>query len=477
MSGLAKALENAGLLDKNQILLATEYALKTNQTFQSSIIRMGFLGFEKLKPMAELCFGYPSSTLAKPVEHNLLDPDIAKQNHSYAYERNNTIYLIMDDPCDIITQDRVVQKINSHLPIKVFFLPWAIMLQWFDDDQILYKNDLDTIITNALQRGATDIHFFCEKYLVEVRTRELGILLKQKTLDYSAYQRLLLQTKMQCNLDIVEKRKPQSGSWLHQSFHAKTECRVSLHPAKHGESLVIRLFPEGRKSIQLEELGFSRGICANLRELVCQKSGLIIVAGPTGGGKSTTLHALIQTLEIEKLNVMTLEQPVENIIAGIRQTELRDNGVMSYADGIRSILRHDPDVMLIGEIRDEDTAKMALRATLTGHLVLTTLHAKDVYSVPARLYDLGIKPSMLSGQLLAIMHQSLETNQEKQSRFARGDLLIITPELDEAIAYGASVFDLKKLAKSHWQNANLDKEYKCSGAISYRLQDSAMDPE
>ena len=221
----------------------------------------------------------------------------------------------------------------------------------------------------------------------------------------------------------------------------------SFHPCLWGESLVVRLLPTNREILTLESLGFGNKQIDAMSKLVEKTSGLFLICGSTGAGKTTTLHALLQMCDCLKKNIMTLEQPIEYRVNGIRQTEIHENGIVSFADGIRSMLRHDPDIMLIGEIRDEDTAKMALRASMTGHLVLATIHAPCPFTVPARLIDLGISSSVLSGQILAVLSQKLVRVTE--GRKAEGELVVFTDGMHQLVGEGG---DSAKLSNFYQKN-------------------------
>jgi type II secretory ATPase GspE/PulE/Tfp pilus assembly ATPase PilB-like protein len=187
----------------------------------------------------------------------------------------------------------------------------------------------------------------------------------------------------------------------------EVDFRLSCHPTIHGENLVLRILDKTQSLRTLDELGFDGKDIDILSRLVHLPQGLIIVSGPTGSGKTTTLYALLSHMDARIRNIMTLEEPVEYYLPNIRQTEIREGGPFRFAEGVRSLLRQDPDVIFISEIRDTETAQMSLRAAMTGHLVLGTIHAQDSLSVPQRLFDLGIAPSMLSGNLIGALAQRL----------------------------------------------------------------------
>ncbi|MDR0624864.1 MAG: GspE/PulE family protein [Holosporales bacterium] len=309
----------------------------------------------------------------------------------------------------------------------------SAMLEAINENPHNIADFLDFILQQAIANRASDIHFQPERFLVKVRYRVDGLLQQACSLHKNVWQNFLVRLKVLANLDISESRRPQSGHFEKEiGGHTTTagkysldhasppaaerDClpsnclydfRVSTHPIVFGESVVIRILYKNREVLSLDELGFSQQIVDALNVAIHAPYGLILLCGPTGSGKTTTLYTLCSLLDAETLNIMTLEDPVESQLKNVRQTEIRASGVLSFAAGIRSVLRQDPDVIFVGEIRDEDTARIALRASMTGHLVLSTLHVNDVLHIPNRLYDLGLSPTLLAGQLLLLMSQRL----------------------------------------------------------------------
>jgi type II secretory ATPase GspE/PulE/Tfp pilus assembly ATPase PilB-like protein len=208
-------------------------------------------------------------------------------------------------------------------------------------------------------------------------------------------------------MNIAETRTPQSGRFSRKIQEKEIDFRVSSHPTKHGESIVIRILDRKNARLSLEDIGFSLSIVSKLKKATQDTQGLFIVSGPTGSGKTTTLYSILNDLNTENRNIMTLEQPIEYEIPSIRQTEIKENSSFTFAEGIRSILRQDPDVLFVGEVRDAETAQMALRASMTGHQVYTTLHTPQALGSIQRLVDLGISPSVLAGNLRGLLSQRL----------------------------------------------------------------------
>jgi type II secretory ATPase GspE/PulE/Tfp pilus assembly ATPase PilB-like protein len=262
--------------------------------------------------------------------------------------------------------------------------------------------------------------------------------------------------KIMAGLDIGETRRPQGGGFQRLMNGHHVDFRVATHPTVYGESIVVRILDKDKAPLSLHQLGFGDNHIQLFKKLIHQPQGIIIFSGPTGSGKTTTLYALFSEMDRDARNIVTLEQPVEYHLPGVRQTEIRE-GVISFQEGLRSVLRQDPDVIFIGEIRDEETAHMALRSAMTGHLVFATLHTNDAASVPARLVDLGLSPTLLSGNILAAVAQRLlrcvcqcetkgcdECSQTGYSgRVAVAEILPFDDDVNHIIAAGANVSDLR----------------------------------
>ncbi|MAP24394.1 MAG: hypothetical protein CMM87_02540 [Rickettsiales bacterium] len=266
---------------------------------------------------------------------------------------------------------------------------------------------LDDLLQIGLERQASDIHLVAGEDNVAVRLRCDGCLLPLKTLYTDQAKKLKNAIKVRAQMDVAEKRQPQSGSFRHSLQGTKYEVRVSTHPTLFGESTVLRLLTKSPYQQNLEDLGFAEEVVNRLTAAGRAVAGMIILTGPTGSGKTTTLYSVLKKMDLEKKNIMTLEQPVEYFMPCIRQTEVREGGALTFAAGVRSILRQDPDVILIGEIRDAETAAMAMRAAMTGHLVLTTVHTRDAWGVLTRLEELGVPGRHIRDLVTVIVAQRL----------------------------------------------------------------------
>ncbi|WP_297422214.1 GspE/PulE family protein [Clostridium sp.] len=265
----------------------------------------------------------------------------------------------------------------------------------------------DVLIYNAIEERASDIHLEPQKNCVYVRYRINGSLVLVHKIDSNEYTTLASKIKIKANMDITEKRRPQDGKIIVNYNNLKYDLRVSSIPVVYGEKLVIRILYCDNFSYKLEDLGFSEEQIKIIRKMIMLKNGLILASGPTGSGKSTTLYTILKEIDSKSLNITTLEDPVEIVMPNINQMSLNKKLDIDFSNGLRSILRQDPDVIMIGEIRDEETANMAVRASITGHKVYSTIHCKSAREVYIRLENMGIKPYLISDALVGIISQRL----------------------------------------------------------------------
>ncbi|MBN9412331.1 MAG: Flp pilus assembly complex ATPase component TadA [Candidatus Paracaedimonas acanthamoebae] len=266
---------------------------------------------------------------------------------------------------------------------------------------------INTLLMDAVKRRASDIHFEPEGTFIRCRYRLDGVLRQICTFHRQYWPMLLVRLKIMSEMDITENRFPQHGRFSFIVANREVDFRAASHPTVHGENFVVRILDKRHSLLPLEELGFKEATVHSIKQLIKSPQGLVVVTGPTGSGKTTTLYSMLRYIASTDVNIMTLEEPVEYELPLIRQTEVREPGGVSFVEGIRSILRQDPDIIFIGEVRDEETAKMALRAAMTGHLVLTTLHTNNAFDIISRFKDLGISPQMLAGHLRGVIAQRL----------------------------------------------------------------------
>ncbi len=266
---------------------------------------------------------------------------------------------------------------------------------------------LNALLTQAAKDGASDIHIEPYERSSSVRFRVDGTLREVVQPNKALHAALISRLKIMAELDISEKRLPQDGRISLRIGGRAVDVRVSTLPSSHGERAVLRLLDKGESKFTLEGLGMSGDVLTSFDKLVQQPHGIVLVTGPTGSGKTTTLYASLGRVDTSTTNVLTVEDPVEYELGGIGQTQVNPKIDLTFAKALRAILRQDPDVIMIGEIRDYETAQIAIQASLTGHLVLATLHTNDAPSAVTRLTDMGVEPFLLSSSLLGVLAQRL----------------------------------------------------------------------
>lgn len=279
------------------------------------------------------------------------------------------------------------------------------LLESADDAPVIRM--INALFTQALREGASDIHIEPFEQVSVVRFRIDGALRDIVRPRKAIHASLISRIKIMAQLDIAEKRLPQDGRITLRVGGKPVDVRVSTLPTGHGERAVLRLLEKEGGRLDLQHLGMSDDVLAQFDHLISQPHGIVLVTGPTGSGKSTTLYASLSRLNVGATNILTVEDPIEYELAGIGQTQVNARIEMTFAKALRAILRQDPDIIMIGEIRDLETAQIAVQASLTGHLVLATLHTNDSAAAVTRLLDMGIEPFLLSSSLLGVVAQRL----------------------------------------------------------------------
>ncbi len=263
------------------------------------------------------------------------------------------------------------------------------------------------LIQEADTLNSSDIHFEPYEKKCRVRFRIDGKLIERYIINKTDYPALVNRLKILANLDISEKRLPQDGRILFERNNLKFDVRVSVMPAIYGEKIVLRLLSKNQSLLSLNKLGFSEKQYTEYHKAIMKPNGLILISGPTGSGKSTTLYATLGILNRQDNNILTIEDPVEYTLPGINQVQLKEEIGLTFASALRTFLRQDPDIIMLGEIRDQDTAHMAIRSSLTGHLLLSTLHTNSAWGSINRLVDMGVHPYIISETLIACVAQRL----------------------------------------------------------------------
>ncbi|UJF19443.1 type II secretion system ATPase GspE [Vibrio sp. SS-MA-C1-2] len=285
-------------------------------------------------------------------------------------------------------------------------LPGTEDLLESDDDAPIIKL-INAMLGEAIKEGASDIHIETFESSLSIRFRVDGVLREVLSPSRKLSSLLVSRIKVMAKLDIAEKRVPQDGRISLRIGGRAVDVRVSTMPSSHGERIVLRLLDKNQTQLDLHSLGMTAENHKTFKQLIKRPHGIILVTGPTGSGKSTTLYAGLQELDSKELNILTVEDPIEFDIDGIGQTQVNPKVDMTFAVGLRAILRQDPDVVMIGEIRDLETAQIAVQASLTGHMVISTLHTNTAVGAVTRLRDMGIEPFLISSSLLGVLAQRL----------------------------------------------------------------------
>ena len=266
---------------------------------------------------------------------------------------------------------------------------------------------LQSVFEDATQVRASDIHIEPQEGRLQIRFRIDGVLHLQTEADSKIASSLALRLKLMSDLDISEKRLPQDGRFAIRVKNQRIDVRISTMPTQYGESVVMRLLNQGGTTLRLDAIGMPPALVAQFRAIVSRPNGLVLVTGPTGSGKTTTLYCALSELNSVEKKLITVEDPVEYRLPGINQVQVNDKIELNFARVLRSALRQDPDIVLVGEMRDQETAQIGLRAAMTGHLVLSTLHTNDAISTPLRLMDMGVPRYMVGSSLQAVLAQRL----------------------------------------------------------------------
>ena len=302
---------------------------------------------------------------------------------------------LMDDMGDGFDLERLAQE-----------MPQTTDLLEADDDAPIIRL-INALLTQAIRENASDIHVEAFEDESIVRFRVDGVLRDILAPRRELHSALVSRIKVMSKLDIAEKRLPQDGRMSLRVAEHPVDVRVSTLPTQHGERVVMRLLDKQSARLNLESLGMPRHILSEFEQLINKPNGILLVTGPTGSGKTTTLYSGLNRLDRKRLNILTCEDPVEYDLDGVGQTQMNSKIGLTFASGLRSILRQDPDVVLVGEIRDLETAEISVQASLTGHLVLSTLHTNTAVGAVTRLVDMGVEPFLIASSLVGVLAQRL----------------------------------------------------------------------
>ncbi len=448
---LGDILIHEGILDETKLGQALERQKTTKEKLGKLLIRMGMITEADLVKVYALQLGHPAvfeEDLMKVDSEliNIIPEDFAYENMSLILGKSETtIVVAMEDPEDLGTVD-AIEKLTS-LKVEVYVagessLHTAIEYhygkikqtdevdaalsniqvfsgdeedsslvdltsQGVSDEDAPFVKLVNLILAEAVKERSTDVHIEPQSHEVSVRIRIDGVLQKIMTPPVSSLSGITTRLKILSNLDIAERRLPQDGRMSLKMGDREIDVRVSVLPTVHGEKIVMRLLDKGSFNLDLTTLGFRPENLATFGRWIRQPYGMVVISGPTGSGKSTTLYASLKEIKSEGTNITTVEDPVEYQMDGINQVAVKEKIGLTFGSTLRSILRQDPDTLLIGEIRDEETADIAIKFALTGHLVFSTVHANDAPSTITRLIDIGVPPFLVGSSLNLVVAQRL----------------------------------------------------------------------
>jgi len=442
---LGRILLNKGLITEDQLHIATQEQSKSHQPLGRLLVRLGFVSEVSIRDVLSEKLGQESvelaNTIIDPCALALIPKEVARRYQLLPLgldKSARTLTLAAADPDNIIALDQVRALLKDEYRLIAQRASESDILRFIDQhygfelsiDGILHEIEpgemeyqsqqsgvneysqpvvrlIDALLTEAVQRNVSDIHFEPESSFLRIRYRVDGVLRQVRSLHKSFWPAMIVRLKVMGNMNIAETRAPQDGRISLRLSGRHIDFRVASHPTTHGENIVLRILDRQRGIVPLEQLGLDDGALALLKNIIAKPEGIVLVSGPTGSGKTTTLYSVLNHVNTEAVNIMTLEDPVEYPQALIRQTSVNEAAKLDFVNGIRSIMRQDPDIILVGEIRDHATAEMAFRAAMTGHQVYTTLHTNSAIGAIPRLLDIGILPDIMAGNIIGIVAQRL----------------------------------------------------------------------
>ncbi len=442
---IGQILISQGIISEDQLRIALLEQMRSNQPVGKLLVSLGFVSEATLRD----ALGESLGQRAVDLENSIVDPaalalvprDLAKRHMllplSYS-QADARLTIACADPNDIVAIDKLRTLVTHELSIETLLAGESEINRAIDQyyghelsiDGILHEIEtgevdyrslaassdefsqpvvrlVDALLTDAVKREASDVHFEPEASFLRIRYRIDGILRQIRALHKSYWPAMAVRIKVMSGMNIAETRAPQDGRIsLNISGHP-VDFRVAAQPTIHGENIVLRILDRDKGIVPLDGLGLEDRQLDMLKLMVARPEGIIMVTGPTGSGKTTTLYSVLNHINQEGVNIMTLEDPVEYPMSMIRQTSVAESAKLDFANGIRSMMRQDPDVILVGEVRDADTAEMAFRAAMTGHQVYTTLHTNSAIGAIPRLLDIGVLPDIMAGNIIGIIAQRL----------------------------------------------------------------------
>ena len=440
---LGEKLVEKGIIKTAQLEQALGESRKSGLPIKQILLKLKLVDENVIAQLQAEEMGIPFVELSDYIvdpETLKLIPEALARKHTLIplFKIGNSLTVAMANPSDIMVIDEVRLK-SQHEIETVSATPQAIgkaidqyygVTQGVDDlvkaIQLGKEIDLDQVdaqtlsrvveeapiiklvnllLTQAVRENASDIHIEPEETTLTIRFRVDGILHSIESPPKALQSAIISRIKVISGMDIAEKRKPQDGRIKIKIEGKEMDIRTATFPTIYGENVVLRLLDQGRILLGLDRLGFSQEVMAGYRHLISRPNGILLVTGPTGSGKTTTLYNTLNAMDRQTKNILTIEDPIEYHLAGIRQSQVNPKAGLTFASGLRSILRQDPDVIMVGEVRDIETAEVAIQSALTGHLVLSTLHTNSATGTLTRLLDMGIEPFLVSSSVIGILAQ------------------------------------------------------------------------
>lgn len=432
-----------GLITEDQLNVALQEKKQSSKMLGTIFVDLGFISEEILTSFLAESAGLevfdPKHTIVDGEALKLIDKALATKHQILPIALiDNQLRVAMSDPYDVLALDTLRRYLPKNMQVVPLLTTSAVLSDAIDaaygyassiDDILKELEDskdqkdiaslneheafshpivrlVNALVFDAVKMGASDLHFEPEENFIRLRYRLDGVLFTAQILHKQHWSGISQRIKIMSQMNIADKLAPQDGRFNLNVGGREADFRVSSLPTVHGENIVMRVLDKSASIMPLSKLGFSAENRAKIDHSQKRPEGIIIVTGPTGSGKTTSLYSMLNEINTVDVNIQTLEDPVEYSLPMIRQTAVRE-GVLEFADGIRAMLRQDPDIIFIGEIRDQTTAEMAIKASMTGHQVYTTLHTNDSFGAIPRLLDLGMKPGMLAGAIIAVFAQRL----------------------------------------------------------------------
>ncbi len=435
---LREALVSSGLLTAEQVHEAVEEGRRAGESMLKTIIRKKLLDEGTVIKFLEEVMGFPRVSLASYlVDQKTLDaipPAVVKKYGVVPlFLMENTLSVAMMDPFDVKALDEIRKRTGFDIEAMVaapsdinqaiiqyygvagtleevlaaVSTPEAAAAPLTATEEAPITKLVNLVIAQAVDEKASDIHIEPEAKRTRIRYRIDGIMHEVSSPPSHLHNSIVSRIKVMSRMDIAETRVPQDGRFEFKFENRAIDVRVSTFPIIYGETVVMRLLDKQAMIFSLADLGFTEGNLAKFKEMYSRPYGIILVTGPTGSGKTTTLYATLQSINSPERNIVTVEDPVEYELAGIRQSQINPKAGLVFANALRSLLRQDPDIILVGEIRDLETSSVAIEAALTGHLVFSTLHTNDAPGALNRLVDMGVEPFLISSSVAGIIAQRL----------------------------------------------------------------------